>query len=285
MKSFSNKTAAITGAGSGIGRALAIELATHGCQLALSDINMASLQETQALLGDSSIKVSLYELDVANQEAVQQWADHVYAEHGQVNLLFNNAGVTYGTLLEDLEMDAFEWLMGINFWGVVYGTQAFLPYLKKSGDGHVVNISSLFGLLSMPQQGCYNAAKFAVRGYTEALRMELEMEGVPVSVTCVHPGGIATNIAHSAKVNEKLLTRRNASVADMRQAANAIIQGTQPKKAAQVILKGVQKNRRRVLIGKDAWILDKIVRLLGSWYQPLIIKAAHLRNAGLAKPR
>jgi NAD(P)-dependent dehydrogenase (short-subunit alcohol dehydrogenase family) len=207
MKSFKGKVAAITGAASGIGRALAIELSRRGCHLALSDVNEAGLAETAQLASANGVKVTTAKLNVADRAAVYAWADQVVADHGKVNLIFNNAGVALATTLEDVKPEDFEWIMGINFWGVVWGSQAFLPHLKKTGDGHIINISSLFGLMSLPTQGAYNASKFAVRGYTEALRQELDVDNCGVSATCVHPGGIRTNIARSARMDDKLSQR------------------------------------------------------------------------------
>lgn len=190
MKEFRGKVAAITGAGSGIGRALAIELASRGAHLAVSDVDATGLAETVALCEGRGAKVSSQILDVARKEDVHAWADAVVAEHGKVNLIFNNAGVALGATVESMSYEDLEWLIGINFWGVVYGTKAFLPHLIASGDGHVVNISSVFGLISVPTQSAYNAAKFGVRGFTDALHMELGVAGHPVSSTTVHPGGI-----------------------------------------------------------------------------------------------
>ena len=204
MKSFANKVAAITGAGSGIGRALALNLAQQGCHLAISDVNEAGLAETVKQAAAFGVKVTSQKLDVSNKDGVHAWADSVVAEHGKVNLIFNNAGVALGSTVEGMSYDELAWVMNINFWGVVYGTKAFLPYLKASGDGHIVNVSSVFGLCAQPTQSAYNASKFAVRGFTEALRQELDLENAPVSVTCVHPGGIKTNIAKAAKMNEQL---------------------------------------------------------------------------------
>jgi len=192
-----NKVAAITGAGSGIGRALAIELSRRGASLALSDIDPAGLAETVSRCS-SDVTVTSQTLDVAEKAVVFAWADTAAAEHGKINLIFNNAGVDLNATFEGASYDDFEWLMNINFWGVVHGTKAFLPHLKASGDGHVVNISSVFGLISIPGQSAYNAAKFGVRGFTDALRIELEIEPCGVSATTIHPGGVKTNIARSA---------------------------------------------------------------------------------------
>ncbi len=195
MKSFQNKVAAVTGAASGIGRALAIDLAQRGCRLAISDVNEAGLAETADLARAAGAEVAQQLVDVADRQAVQAWADSTAAEYGQVNLVFNNAGVALAASVKSLEYEDFEWLMGINFWGVVHGTKSFLPHLLEAGEGHIVNVSSVFGLAGFPGQSAYNAAKFAVRGFTDSLREELEMMNCGVSATCVHPGGIKTNIA------------------------------------------------------------------------------------------
>ena len=279
MKSFKNKVAAITGAASGMGRTLAVELARRGCHLALSDVNEAELVKTAELAGQHGVKVTVTKLDVANRDAVYAWADQVVRDHGKVNLIFNNAGVALTAQAESVKIQDFEWIMGINFWGVVHGTQAFLPHLKASGEGHIINTSSLFGLMAVPTQGTYNATKFAVRGYTEALRMELEMEGACVSATCVHPGGIATNIALAGKIDEAVTAKTGVSEADHKRAANKLINVTTAESAAQQILAAVEKNARRVLVGPDARFLDKVVRLLGSWYQVLVMREVRKMNA------
>jgi NAD(P)-dependent dehydrogenase (short-subunit alcohol dehydrogenase family) len=258
MKSFSGKVAAITGAGSGIGRALALELAQRGAHLALSDVNATTLGETAAACEPFGGAVTVSTVDVARRDVVEAWADQAARDHGKVNLIFNNAGVALAGTLEGVSHDDFEWLMGIDFWGVVYGTKAFLPHLRASSEGHVVNISSVFGLTAAPLQGTYNAAKFAVRGFTEALRLELELTNAPVSATCVHPGGIQTNIARDARYSSNM----GALVID-EQASRLAFEKlfiTSPESAAKTILRAVQRNRRRVLVGVDAHVLDLLVR-------------------------
>jgi NAD(P)-dependent dehydrogenase (short-subunit alcohol dehydrogenase family) len=252
VKEFGGKVAAITGAGSGIGRALALDLAAQRCALALSDIDEVGLAETVALCEGRGVKVTSQRVDVADRAAVFAWADRVVGEHGKVNLIFNNAGVALAATIDEMTILDFEWLMNINFWGVVHGTQAFLPHLKASGEGHVVNLSSVFGLASIPSQSAYNAAKFAVRGFTDALRMELDAQRCGVSSTTVHPGGIKTNIARNMR-------------GDASAAANFDrIALTTPEKAAREILAAVQANRRRALIGPDANVIDFLARLPGS---------------------
>lgn len=276
MQSFQGKVAAITGAGSGIGRALAIQLAKAGAMLALSDINTEGLAETVKRCERQGAKVTSQQLDVADRAAMEAWADQVVADHGKVNLIFNNAGVAVGATVERVSYDDFEWLMGINFWGVVYGTKAFLPHLKASGEGHIINISSVFGLVSVPTQGTYNAAKFAVRGFTDTLRMELEIENACVSSTTVHPGGIKTNIARSARVDSSAGSMSgDVNVGDEFDK----IARTSPEKAAKVILNAVRNNRRRVLIGPDAYVIDLIARLPGALYQNVLVKGARRQKS------
>ena len=202
MKDFRNKVAAITGAASGMGRTLAVQLAQRGCHLALSDVNEAGLAETAQLVRQHGVKVTTAKLNVADREAMFAWADQVVRDHGKVNLIFNNAGVALSSTVEGVDYADLEWIVGINFWGVVYGTKAFLPYLKASGEGHVVNTSSVFGLFAQPGMSGYNATKFAVRGFTESLRQELDLQRSGVSATCVHPGGIRTDICHGKSSSE-----------------------------------------------------------------------------------
>lgn len=276
MKNFDNKVAAITGAASGMGRELALELARRGCHLALSDIDAAGLTDTAdaARRANASVRITTARVDTADRAAVYAWADQTAAQHGRVNLVFNNAGVALSAPLEQVRREDFEWLMAINFWGVVWGTQAFLPHLRASGDGHVVNTSSLFGLMAMPLNGSYNASKFAVRGYTEALRMELELGRAPVSATCVHPGGVRTRIARSARMDASTATLLGRDAEQARAEFDKLLDTTSAESAALQILRAVERNQRRVLVGRDARWADKLVRLLGSWYQPLVVAAA-----------
>ncbi|MBR8272642.1 SDR family NAD(P)-dependent oxidoreductase [Burkholderia cenocepacia] len=277
MKGFSGKVAAITGAGSGMGRSLAVELARRGCEVALADVSETGLAGTAALCAQHGMRVSTRRLDVADRDAVFAWADFVRAEHGKVNLIFNNAGVSLAASAETARLADLEWIVGINFWGVVHGTQAFLPHLRASGDGHVVNTSSLFGLVAMPTQSAYNATKFAVRGFTEALRMELELDGAPVSATCVHPGGVATSIVDAGRVDTSIHALTGQDEATHRRQANRLINATTADEAARQILAGVERNARRVLVGADARRLDRIARLLGAGYQWLMLR--HVRRA------
>ena len=274
MKSFDDKVAAITGAGSGIGRGLALALGRRSCHLALSDVNEEGLAETVDQARDLGVRVTSQKVDVADREAVYAWADQVVAEHGKVNLIFNNAGVALGSTVEKMPYEDFEWLMNINFWGVVYGTKAFLPHLKSSGDGHIVNISSVFGLAGIPPQSAYNSAKFAVRGFTESLREELDMLGYGVSASSVHPGGIKTDIARSARMNDSVQELGLGSGGDDTRENFEKSFITTADKAAEIIVRGVQRNKRRILVGPDARVYDWMVRLLPTAYQRLAVEYA-----------
>ena len=276
MKNLDGRVAAITGAGSGIGRALAVELARRGAHLALSDIDEAGLAETVSLCEGSGVKVTSQKVDVADRAAVFAWADQVVADHGAVNLIFNNAGVALGATIEAMSYEDFEWLMGINFWGVVHGTKAFLPHLKAAGEGHIVNLSSVFGLISIPSQSAYNAAKFGVRGFTDALRMELDADDCGVSSTTIHPGGIKTNIARNARMDDSV-TAFAGSKEEARRNFDRIAM-TSPEKAARQILAAVQADRRRALIGHDAKVIDLISRLPAGLYQRVIVRGARRRG-------
>jgi butyryl-CoA dehydrogenase len=275
LKSFEGRVAAVSGAGSGIGRALALELAGRGAHLALSDIDESGLSETVARCEGFGVKITSQRTDVAKRKEMYEWADRVAADHGKVNLVFNNAGVALVASVEAMTYEDFEWLMGINFWGVVYGTKAFLPYLKASGEGHIINLSSVFGLLSVPSQSAYNAAKFAVRGFTDALRMELEIEGSLVSCTTVHPGGVKTNIARSARMPSDVTTLggRAGDPEDFDRIAL-----TRPDKAARQILSAVLRNRRRALVGPDAKLIDLLARLPAVVWQRVIVRGARSRR-------
>lgn len=276
MNNLNGRIAAITGAGSGIGRALAEELSRRGAHLALSDVNEVGLAETVARCEGRGVKVTSQIVDVADRAAVEAWADLVVDEHGAVNLIFNNAGVAVAATVESISYEDFEWLMNINFWGVVHGTKAFLPHLKAAGEGHVVNVSSVFGLVSIPSQSAYNAAKFAVRGFTDALRIELEIDPCGVSATTIHPGGIATNIARDARVDDSV-----ADVAGSTEEAMVEFDKflrTPPEKAARQILKAVERNRRRALIGPDAVVFDAVSRLPAGLYQRVLAGGARLQR-------
>lgn len=265
---FRGKVTVVTGAGSGIGRALAVDLAGRGARLALSDVDPTGLAETVRQAEALGAEVRTDHLDVGEREAVLAYADAVQAQFGAVNIVFNNAGISFSGEVEVSEFKDMERIMDVDYWGVVNGTKAFLPHLIASGDGHVVNTSSLFGLLAMPSQSAYNAAKFAVRGFTEALRQEMVIDGRPVKVSCVHPGGIKTNIVRNGTA---AAGTDNAAVAAL---FDAKLARTTATEAARVILRGVEKGHARILVGADAKILDALVRITGSGYQRIITAVA-----------
>lgn len=272
MRNFTDKVAVITGAGSGIGQALALSLAQRGAHLALSDINFADVVETAARCEKEGVKAQAYELDVASKDAVFAHADEVVSTFGTVNLVVNNAGVALVAPVLAMSYEDLEWVMNVDFWGVVHGTKAFLPHLIESGRGHLVNVSSVFGLVGVPTQSAYNAAKFAVRGFTESIRQEMLIEKRPVGVSCVHPGGIKTNIVRNARINDGWDDDRK-----QRERFDQTV-FTSPKGAARTIVRGIQLNQSRILIGPDAYVIDAIPRLLGPSYQRLM--AAGTRIAG-----
>lgn len=253
MAYSTGKLAVITGAGSGIGRALAHQLNQAGCRLLLSDIDSDGLNQTLSSLPRSDILAKGEVLDVADKAGVHQWAEDIQAQYGYIDILINNAGVAMMASVEDSQYEDIEWLMGINFWGVVYGTKAFLPLLRKSQQGHLVNISSIFGIVGVPTQSAYNAAKFAVRGYTEALRHELRDSNV--HICCVHPGGIKTNIARNSR-SELSGADKEVSNTNFEQLAR-----TTADSAARQIITGIEKRKVRLLIGADAKLLSFLSRL------------------------
>jgi NADP-dependent 3-hydroxy acid dehydrogenase YdfG len=263
MEGFAGKVAAVTGAGSGIGQALAIELGRSGARLAISDVDTEGLAATEERLKAIGVPVKTDRLDVTEREAFERYADGVVEHFGKVNQIYNNAGIAFAGDIEVSQFKDIEKVMDVDFWGVVNGTKVFLPHLIASGDGHVINISSVFGLFSVPGQAAYNAAKFAVRGFTEALRQEMTAAGHPVKVTTVHPGGIKTAIARN------MTTVDGIDKQDLAHAFDKKLASTSPGRAAKIILDGVRKNRARVLVGPDAKALDLIVRITGSGYQRL----------------
>jgi short-subunit dehydrogenase len=260
--------AAVTGAASGIGRALALELAVRGCDLALADRDEAGLQGVAAEIArNSARKVTVHRVDVGEPAEILQFAQAATAAHPSLNLVVNNAGVALLGQFDEVDQVQMEWLFGINFWGVVHGTRAFLPHLKAQREAHIVNLSSIFGIIAPPGQSAYAAAKFAVRGFSEAVRHELQTAGSPVRLSVVHPGGVATNIARNARSGSGVTdnTRRAQTIERFEQAAK-----TTPKAAAERIIRGIERNEPRILIGSDARFMDILQRLLpGSYWSVL----------------
>ena len=266
MPFLDDGVAVITGAGSGMGRCLAQQLARKGASLALADVNEEGLHATVRQLGKARSKVTEHIVNVAEEQQVREFAAQVAREHGRATVLFNNAGVALLGHLEEISLDQFRWLMGINFWGVVYGCTYFLALLKKEKRAHIVNTSSLLGIFGAAGQGAYCASKFAVRGYTESLHHELLATNV--GVTCVHPGFVRTAIAESARVGERAgATLRQESLARY----NKVVRTDAPTAAAK-ILRAVELNKPRVLIGPDAYFADIWQRLKPATYWNLIAK-------------
>jgi NAD(P)-dependent dehydrogenase (short-subunit alcohol dehydrogenase family) len=254
MKQLKDRIAVVTGAGSGIGRALSVLLAEEGCRLAVADINREGLAETQRQLEALGRPVSAHVVDVSNKARMQEFVGEVLEAHGGVNIVVNNAGVAVAKTFEDHSIEDFEWLMGINFWGVIYGCKGFLPHLLKAEEGHIVNISSLFGLVGVPMQTSYCASKFAVRGFSEALRVELSASKVGVS--SVHPGGIATNIAASSRHQQDA-----ESTALHARSIEVFKKMMPPSAAAARIVAGIKKNKPRVLITRETYAMDLAKRV------------------------
>ena len=258
--------AAITGAASGIGRALALELSRRGCDLALADRDEAGLKALAGEIGSGST-VSVHRVDVGKASEIKQFAQEATTAHPSLQILINNAGVALLGQFEEIDQAQMEWLFDINFWGVVHGTRAFLPHLKTRPEAHIVNLSSIFGIIAPPGQSAYAAAKFAVRGFSESLRHELQITGSPVKLSVVHPGGVATNIARNSRTGVGVSdnARRSQSIERFEQAAR-----TTPKAAALRIIRGIEKNEPRILIGNDARFMDILQRLRpGTYWAPL----------------
>jgi NAD(P)-dependent dehydrogenase (short-subunit alcohol dehydrogenase family) len=261
---LAGRTAVVTGAAGGIGRAIAVSLARRGCHLAIADIDEIGMTGTAELMREYGVRVSRHRLNVADRVAVAEFPDIVATEHGGVDVLVNNAGVAVGGTFEQVADEDFEWLFEINFWGVVRMTRAFLPMLRVSGDARVVNLSSVYGLVAPPEQAAYAASKFAVRGFSEALRHELEGSGVGVSV--VHPGGIATSIAEKARIpagvsEDEIARRRERYRKLLRMPAEV---------AGETIVRGIERRQPRILVGSDAKAISLIARLLPLSYWKLL---------------
>ena len=253
MRDIKGAVAVVTGAASGIGRALAVDLAKLGAQLALADVNSSGLEETRGLLGNAAART--YSVDVSKAAAVEDFARAVERDFGRAQLLVNNAGVALMGTLAEVSLEDMAWLMGINFWGVVHGCKFFLPLLQREKDAHIVNLSSIFGLIGPPGQTAYAASKFAVRGFSESLREELRETGV--RVTSVHPAGIATPIAQAARAGRGVTTAARQEAEEYFRKVAVI----SPEEASSVIIKGILGNKNRVLIGTDAYRIDRMQRL------------------------
>jgi NAD(P)-dependent dehydrogenase (short-subunit alcohol dehydrogenase family) len=266
MKILKDKVAAITGAASGIGRSLAINLADEGCAVAIADIDRDGLQETAQMLRNKPVQVTTHVVDVGIHDHVHQFAYDVVRQHGKANIIVNNAGVSLAASLEEVTYDDFEWLLNINLWGVIYGTKAFLPYLKKQAEGHIVNMSSVHGLFTNRGVGPYCTSKFAIRGFTQTLCQELK--DTPIRVSCVYPGGIKTNIARNTRFPDYYAGKRTKeeAIRDF----DKFIARTSADKAARVIIAGIRRNKKRILVGYDAHIFALLERLFPNTWQRLM---------------
>lgn len=262
--------AAITGAASGIGRALAIELASRGCDLALADRDEPGLKSLAAEIGqgnDKARKITVHRVDVSEASNIAQFAREAISAHPALSILINNAGVALMGTFEEIDQAQMDWLFDINFWGVVHGTRAFLPHLKTQPQAHIVNVSSIFGIIAPSGQSAYAAAKFAVRGFSESVRHELAVAGSPVKLSVVHPGGVATSIARSSRTGVGVTDNaRRAQMIDRFETAAR----TTPKDAALRIIRGIERNEPRILIGNDARFMDILQRFRpGTYWAPL----------------
>lgn len=272
--------AVVTGAGSGIGRALSLQLAAEKLAgLAIADLNGEALLETAKLLEPSGVRVSTHVLNVADLEAMRAFVSDVLAQHGRVTHLINNAGVSLFGDVEEVSIEDFEWLMNINFWGTVYGVKLFLPVLKEQPSAHIINVSSVFGLIAPPGNAAYSASKFAVRGFTEALRHELADTGIAVS--CVHPGGVATNIARNGRLAAGAhLVAKEESVK-----YHTKVSRTTSEEAARQIISGIKRRSKRILVGRDARIIDVLHRASPENYLYLMDRMARGQLSRLRRKR
>jgi short-subunit dehydrogenase len=264
MTAIRGAAAAITGAASGIGRALALELTARGCDVALADRDDAGLATLAAEISHvHSQKVTVHRVDVGEPRQIEEFAQAAIADHPGLNIVINNAGVALMGQFDEIDQAQMDWLMNINFWGVVHGTRAFLPHLNGLREAHIVNLSSIFGIIAPPGQTAYAAAKFAVRGFSEALRHELATAASPVRLSVVHPGGIATNIARNSRTGVGMTdnARRAQSIERFESSAR-----TTPQAAALRIIQGIENNQPRILIGNDARLMDLLQRIRPATY-------------------
>jgi short-subunit dehydrogenase len=279
MTAIRGAAAAVTGAASGIGRALALELAARGCDLALADRDDAGLARLSAEINRSQKqKVTVHRVDVGEPKEIEAFARAAIAGHPGLNIVVNNAGVALMGQFNEIDQAQMDWLMNINFWGVVHGTRAFLPHLAGRPEAHIVNLSSIFGIVAPPGQTAYAAAKFAVRGFSEALRHELATAASPVRLSVVHPGGVATNIARNSRTGSGMTD--NARRAESIERFEAVAQTT-PRDAALRIIRGIEKNQPRILIGNDARFMDLLQRFRpATYWAPMARRIEKMNKAG-----
>jgi short-subunit dehydrogenase len=270
MTAIRGSAAAVTGAASGIGRALALELAARGCDLALADRDEAGLQTVAAEIAKAhSQKVTVHRVDVGEPQQIAEFAQAAIAVHPRLNIVVNNAGVALLGQFNEIDQTQMDWLMNINFWGVVHATRAFLPHLSRQREAHIVNLSSIFGIVAPPGQTAYAAAKFAVRGFSESLRHELQMAASPVRLSVVHPGGVSTNIVRNSRAGSGVTDNagRAQTIERFDNAAK-----TTPAAAALRIIVGIEKNQPRILIGNDARFMDLLQRFRPATYWAVLAR-------------
>lgn len=279
MTAIRGAAAAVTGAASGIGRALALELSARGCDLALADRDEAGLQTLAAEIAKAGLqKVSVHRVDVSEPGQIEEFAQAATSAHPGLNIVVNNAGVALFGQFNEIDHSQMDWLMNINFWGVVHATRAFLPHLARQREAHIVNLSSIFGIIAPPGQTAYAAAKFAVRGFSESLRHELQMAKSPVKLSVVHPGGVATNIVRNSRTGVGMTD--NARRAQSIERFDAVAKTTSAA-AAQRIIKGIENNQPRILIGNDARFMDLLQRFRpGTYWAVLARRIEKMANAG-----
>jgi short-subunit dehydrogenase len=276
--SFAGNAAVVTGAASGIGRALALQFAARGCDLALADVDEEGLRTLADEISRQGIcKVLFRRVNVADRAQMQDFARESTATYPNLGILINNAGVALQGQFQELDLSQIEWLMGINFWGVVHGTHAFLPHLQRQPVAHIVNLSSIFGVVAPPGNCAYAASKFAVRGFSESVRHELVMNRSPVRLSIVHPGGVKTNIVRNARAGANL--RDHSDRAEVLQRFDQLAR-TSATHAARRIIRGIERNEPRILIGRDARIMDLIQRLRPARYWAWMARAAAKRMSG-----
>lgn len=267
MKTLKGKVAVVTGGASGIGRATALRLAGDGCDVAVADVDEVGMEETAREVRARGKRATTHRIDVSKKEEMQRLVDDVLAAHGRVHVVVNNAGVAVSQTIAEHDLADFEWVVGINFWGVVYGSKFFLPHLVAQGEGHIVNISSMFGLIGLPSQSAYCATKFAVRGFTEALRAELAGSGV--GATSVHPGGINTNIVKRARFHDVAAQARSVKFFETKTVPPSVV--------ADGISRAILRNQARLLVTKETYVVDALKRAA-----PTLTDALVARFKGLA---
>ena len=283
MKSFVGKVIAITGAGSGLGRAMAMQLAEQGAQLSLSDLNAQGLEETKALCNMAAgARISATTIDVRDESQLALWAEQTQAEFGVIDALINNAGVSLNACVDDTSIDNYRWVMDINFWGMLIGTKIFLPFIRQSNHGHIVFISSVYGMMGGVDQSAYASSKFAIRGFAESLRQELQLTDPNITITCAHPAGLKTNFMENARFGQRVGYTKSDE--QLKKDFSESLAVTSPEQAAKAILAGMLKEKSRLLVGRDAkFFFDPLIRLFPTRYGSIVSWVVHRLTRSNAK--